>query len=260
MKLCTILIVTIISAGLAQEDVVEKPKTLKEFVQGELTTNEGALTAAKQTKSYQDAADAMARKESLTTALKHIDALTVTLTAAEGKQDFATCARIDNEMKSVPHTDQGLAQFYQIAVQEQGRREVKEAANKAVDKTGNTGLHVAVKTDDAASAKKLLSEGADPNKINDDGMTPMMMAARRGRLEVAKVLIDAGASKTLLDKGVRSALMWAAEESNLEVASLLIEQPNSVEGRVAWRTALMWAAEEGHADVAKMLVDAGSGK
>ena len=95
--------------------------------------------------------------------------------------------QIDNEMKSVPHNTAGLTAFYQIAVTEEAKRDTTEAANKAVDKTGNTALHVAAKTDDVASAKQLLLDGADPDKINDDSMTALMV---RLSIELAEAAPD----------------------------------------------------------------------
>lgn len=83
--------------------------------------------------------------------------------------------QIDNEMKSVPHTTAGLTAFYQVAVSEEAKRESTEAANKVVDKAGNTGLHIAAKTNNAASCSQLLADGADPDKTNDDAMTPLMV-------------------------------------------------------------------------------------
>ena len=94
--------------------------------------------------------------------------------------------QIDNEMKSVPHNTAGLTAFYQIAVAEEAKRETMEAANKVVDtQTGNTALHLAAKSDDVASAKQLLLDGADPDKVNDDAMTALMVRLSIGRAEAA---------------------------------------------------------------------------
>ena len=73
---------------------MEKPKTLREYIEAELATTTEKLTTARQTKAYQDAADAKSNKDALTTALKHVEYLTGELAQAETKHDFQTCAKV----------------------------------------------------------------------------------------------------------------------------------------------------------------------
>ncbi|KAJ1465229.1 ankyrin repeat-containing domain protein, partial [Baffinella frigidus] len=49
----------------------------------------------------------------------------------------------------------------------------------------------------------LVDAGADkeaPNKMRDDGATPLSVAAQNGHLPVVRALVDAGADKNAKDK------------------------------------------------------------
>merc|ERR1740117_2727658 len=254
------LVATLSGAAFAQDQDAPKA-TLREHIEHELTTANKELAERKAAKEYGEAALAQETVSQLTVSLSYVSSLTARLTAAEGAADFTTCTAIDSEMKSVSRDRVGMLAFYEVAAREESKREAKEAANKVLDKGGNTGLHVAVRSSDAEGARKLIEQGANPDIVNLEGTTPLMLAARKGRVEVASVLVSAGANKALADRGSKNALMWAAEENHLEVARLLVDEGATDKAdRTYWRTQLMWAAEEGHTEVAKMLIDAGSGK
>jgi len=93
----------------------------------------------------------------------------------------------------------------------------------------NTPLHV------AASAKQpskniceiLLRSGANPNKQNKEGYTPIMLAAQRGRNDVIKTFIRYGATPNVYDATGKTPLLHAIEAENIETVKLLL----SVGGR-----------------------------
>lgn len=258
LGLVLVLVAALSGAAFAQD---EKEPTLREHIESQLAAANKDLAERKAAKEYGEAALAQATVSQLTVSLSYVSSLTARLTAAESAADFTTCTAIDSEMKSVSRDRVGMVAFYEVAEREEAKRAAKEAANKVLDKGGNTGLHTAVRNSDAEGARKLIEQGANPDIVNLEGTTPLMLAARKGRVEVASVLVSAGANKALADRGLKNALMWAAEENHLEVARLLVDEGAADKAdRTYWRTQLMWAAEEGHAEVAKMLIDAGSGK
>ena len=67
-----------------------------------------------------------------------------------------------------------------------------------------------------------IAYGADIEKIDIDGRTPLYIASKNGHLEIVKVLIASGA---LLDKANadgRTPLCRASDEGHLEIVMLLI--------------------------------------
>jgi len=240
------------------------PKSLKDFIQDELTSKSSDLQSAVSEKRYKEAAIYKEERDMLSMALRAADAKTAALSVAEGQQDYETCAKIVEEIENVPRNMAGLKEFAAVAEKEAAEKERKDACNAIVDKSsGNTGLIIAAKENDAAKARELIGAGADLDRVNTEGMTAFIMAARKGSLEVAQLLADAGANKILVDRAQRTALMWAAEEGHIEVAKLLVDagaSKDAADNRAGWRAALMWAADEGHVEVAKLLIDAGAGR
>lgn len=259
-----VLLFAFMNSAIAEDLVASTPpKTLKEYIADELASMNTNLQSAVADKRYKEAADLHLKKSHLTMAQKAADLKAAALAQAEGQQDFATCAALVDEMQAIPRTYEGLKAFAAIAEKEAAAKEKKEAANKIMDKSQNTGLILAAKTNDVSRAREYIALGADLDKVNDEGMTALIMCARKGHVEVAQLLVDAGANKVLTDRGQRTALMWAAEEGNIEVAKLVVDagaSKDSPDGRQGWRNALMWAAEEGHVEVAKLLIDAGANR
>jgi ankyrin repeat protein len=63
--------------------------------------------------------------------------------------------------------------------------------------------------------------GADKNKVDQKGCTPLILASQRGQVDA--VLVDAGAGRDHVDTpNGMSALHWAAMKGNLEIARILL--------------------------------------
>ena len=54
---------------------------------------------------------------------------------------------------------------------------------------------IACEYDHLEVVRLLVDAGADKDKADDDGRTPLWMASQNGHLEVVRVLVDAGAGE-----------------------------------------------------------------
>jgi ankyrin repeat protein len=78
----------------------------------------------------------------------------------------------------------------------------------------------------------LLAAGADPNRSNQDGQTPLMLAARTGSVKVAELLVSHGANVNAREtfRG-QTALMWAASERHPDMTEFLVAKGAEVNAR-----------------------------
>jgi hypothetical protein len=84
-------------------------------------------------------------------------------------------------------------------------------------------LVTAATSGDAAAAKRLLSQGADPRSHDADGYSALNWAAYNGHLDIATLLIDRGADVNAHDNPKRwTPLMNAAGMGHDDVAKLLV--------------------------------------
>ena len=125
-------------------------------------------------------------------------------------------------------------------------------------------LSDAVLAGDLAKTKALLSNGADCNAPNEEGVTLLMLAAGAGHYKVVEFLLEAGATVDATDARGWTALMKAVfnYEQNCgfpDVVSLLIDAGADIEHQVSYGTRpLMLAAGYGEAGVVDVLLAAGA--
>lgn len=79
--------------------------------------------------------------------------------------------------------------------------------------------------------RRHLNEGADINKKNGQGQTPLHIAARNGSKNVAEVLIERGAKVGAKDNEGRTPLHLASENGHAPVIDLLIANRAQVNSR-----------------------------
>lgn len=71
---------------------------------------------------------------------------------------------------------------------------MKDVTTEWPDRMGREPLHYAALDDDAASARTLLDEAADPNARDRAGFTPLHFAAQQQSIQIAELLLEHGAT------------------------------------------------------------------
>lgn len=77
---------------------------------------------------------------------------------------------------------------------------------------------------DAYQLKSLIASGADPNKTDYDGRSPLHLAAAKGYEDIALLLIKKGVNINLKDKFENTPLLEAIKNGNDHIASLLVNE------------------------------------
>eukprot|EP00057_Strongylocentrotus_purpuratus_P015434 XP_011669908.1 PREDICTED: ankyrin repeat domain-containing protein 50-like [Strongylocentrotus purpuratus] len=119
------------------------------------------------------------------------------------------------------------------------------------DNKGWTPLHISAKNGHLDVTEYLISEGAEVNRGMDDGLTALHSASKNGHLDVTKYLISRGAE-------CWTALRIAASKG-LDITKYLISkgaEVNKEDNRGL--TALHSAAQQGYLDVTEYLISQGA--
>ena len=112
-----------------------------------------------------------------------------------------------------------------------------------------TPLHFAAAyTKDVRHAKLLLDYGAEPNKRDRDGMTPLSWCAISNNPDVAIVLLERGAYVEGVDNEGSSALQRAIKSNRHEVLELIVQQKPRIEACVPENVSI-WHLIAANADV-----------
>lgn len=128
------------------------------------------------------------------------------------------------------------------------------------DRHGMTPLLWSVQANDLDTARVLLAAGADANLANRYEITPLWLAATNRSASMVGLLLDHRADATLAMPHGETALMAAARAGDAASVRLLVNagsDPNAQEHSLG-ESALMWAAAEGHVDAIRALIDGGA--
>ncbi len=125
---------------------------------------------------------------------------------------------------------------------------------------GTTPLHRAARSDDLSTVRSLLRAGADPKAANRYGVTPLSLTATNGDAVMIETLLKAGADANAALPGGETVLMTAARTGNPEAVKVLLQHGAKVDARERsyGETALMWAASENHPDAERVLIAHGA--
>lgn len=114
-----------------------------------------------------------------------------------------------------------------------------------------------VVTGSVLDVRRLLSDGADVNSKDEDGVTPLMRAASAGRGDMVALMLASGADVHATTSGGVSALMMASLGGYIEaIAPLLAAKADANSRDNQGRTALMAAASSGETAAIQALLDA----
>ena len=132
------------------------------------------------------------------------------------------------------------------------------AQTQVVDRDGNTPLHHAMRSTDAAVAALLLDAGADKEAINKEGYTPLALACQAANWRVARYMLERKASvEPMLAVPVLIAAA-GAEDDEIGIR-LLHKHKAKIDVRDnQQRTPLMVAAQAGLVEVVTVLVELGA--
>jgi ankyrin repeat protein/predicted DsbA family dithiol-disulfide isomerase len=153
-------------------------------------------------------------------------------------------------------------------------------------------IHAAIRAGDAELLQSALKDGAELNRPDSWGRTPLIVALQQSNAPLVEMLINHGASVTATDAWGRTPLLVAAQLKNTAAIRLLLEKQSDVNAanknditpliaaaqtgnpealtlllaagaapdradNLGW-TALMWAAYRNDRAIVKMLVDKGA--
>ena len=134
----------------------------------------------------------------------------------------------------------------------------QKADVNAAQADGMTALHWGAYYDDPELVKQCLEAGAKAGAPNEYGVTPLFLACTNGSEAVVRLLLDSQADPNSVLAGGETALMTAARTGRLGPVRLLIERGAKVDARERkGQTAMMWAAADGHIEVVDALLKAG---
>ncbi|MER6100845.1 ankyrin repeat domain-containing protein [Streptomyces sp. NPDC001832] len=122
----------------------------------------------------------------------------------------------------------------------------------------------AILVGDTARVKAALRAGADPERGDSEGMTPLYAASVGGKPEIARLLLTAGASPDAESSGLGSegtplcaASCWGHTETVRELLTHGAD-PNLHEDHGAGRSPLDWAVRGPHPETVALLITAGA--
>ena len=84
-------------------------------------------------------------------------------------------------------------------------------------------LCAAAREGDGAEVSRLLQAGADVDRVDDNGRTPLHDACVNGHADVVSLLLDAGAEVDPADNQKWTPLYYACARGHADVVSLLLD-------------------------------------
>jgi ankyrin repeat protein len=125
---------------------------------------------------------------------------------------------------------------------------------------GTTPLHWAAYRVDRELVQTLLKKGAKADVVNRYGASPLAEAARVANVDLVGMLLEAGADANASNEDGQTALMLAARTGNVAVADQLVKHGADVNRRERFKdqSAVMWAAGENRPEMVAFLISKGA--
>ena len=116
----------------------------------------------------------------------------------------------------------------------------------------------AVADNDVGGVQDAVADGADLERRDGDGRTPLVAATKADRVEVARVLLQAGADPDAKDDLQDSAFLYAGAEGLDEILAMTLDHGADVRSTNRFGgTALIPASEHAHVETVRTLIAAG---
>ena len=127
------------------------------------------------------------------------------------------------------------------------------------NQNGVTPLHIACQKGHVAVARLLLDEGAEVDRAAKDGVTPLFIACAEGHVDVVRLLLAKGADVNRAAKDGATPLYAACFKGHVDVAQLLLDKGAEVDrAKEGGWTPLYAACQNSHVDIARLLLDNGA--
>lgn len=125
---------------------------------------------------------------------------------------------------------------------------------------GTTALFWAAYLDNVDIATTLLEAGADVGTRNRYGLGPIHLASENGSAEMLTLLLEHGADANSALPDGETALMTASREGDVAAIEVLLNAGANVNATESWKgqTALMWAAADNNAGAVEALLAGGA--
>ncbi|KAJ8311076.1 hypothetical protein KUTeg_011372 [Tegillarca granosa] len=142
--------------------------------------------------------------------------------------------------------------------------EVKELLQNGADankrnKAGESPLYISAKHGHLDIVKELLKNGADTKKCYHSGETPLYISAKQGHLDVVKELLQNGADENEQNYSEETPLYVSAKHGHLDVVKELLQNgADTNKYNYSGETPLYISAKHGHLDVVKELLQTGA--
>ncbi|KAF4556688.1 Ankyrin repeat-containing protein 30 [Elsinoe fawcettii] len=132
-------------------------------------------------------------------------------------------------------------------------------ASPKVPITDRSALHLAVQETSNTMIRFLLAHGADINKQDSHGDTPLHLAAATGNIEVITTLLEHSADPDLADWTGRTPLYAAVERGHQAAVTLLIEAATNIDWKdINGHSALHLAVQIGSETMVSTLLSNGA--
>ena len=135
----------------------------------------------------------------------------------------------------------------------------RNVINYEINSQGRTTVHRAVEENNKSDLRMLIAAGANVDKADKNGKTPLWIASEIGREDIVRMLIDAGAYVNMAEfLDGKTPIYIATEKKHEEIVRLLIAAGADVNKVNERRKTPLWkAVHRGHRKIAKILREAG---